>query len=53
MPRRKQTELTEREKWQIILEFRSGQKTVKEICERFCIYHADVKRIVKEAGYGY
>lgn len=53
MPRRKQTELTERERWQIILEFRSGQKTAKEICDKFYIYASELKRIVHEAGYGY
>ncbi len=37
----------------ILTAFRSGKKTVKEICREFCIYQKDLKKIVKEAGYGY
>lgn len=45
--------LTEAEKAMIVVAFRSGNKTVKEICDKFGIYHKDVKRIVEEAGYTY
>lgn len=45
--------LTEVEKAMIVVAFRSGNKTVKEICDKFGIYSKDVKRIVQEAGYPY
>lgn len=45
--------LTEAEKAMIVIAFRSGNKTVKEICDKFGIYSKDVKRIVEEAGYTY
>lgn len=45
--------LTESEKAMIVVAFRSGTKTVKEICDKFGIYSKDVKRIVEEAGYAY
>ena len=45
--------LTEDEKAMIVVAFRSGTKTVKEICKKFGIYPYDVKRIVEEAGYAY
>ena len=50
---KKTIELTDEEKAMIVVAFRSGTKTVKEICDHFGFYHADVKRIVEEAGYGY
>lgn len=50
---KKTVELTDEEKAMIVVAFRSGTKTVKEICDHFGIYHADVKKIVEEAGYRY
>lgn len=45
--------LTDDEKAMIVVAFRSGDKTVTQICDKFGIYLKDVKRIMEEAGYRY
>lgn len=45
--------LSEAEKAMAVIAFRSGEKTVKEICDKFGLYTTDLKKIVEEAGYRY
>ena len=50
---RKRYELPEDERKLALAMFRGGRHTVKEICDRFGIYPADLKRMAHEEGYGY
>lgn len=53
MDRKGKIELTESEKKAAIIMYRSGNYMAKEICDRFGIYHKDLRKMVEEAGYGY
>ena len=53
MRKGKKNSLSDEERRIAIAMFRRGDCSVKEICDRFGIYHKDLRKMVEEEGYGY